>query len=112
MLAAIYRVAYQQRLGLTSSLRQRMDQEGLAASFAGMRPTLPPDALHRTSQTIEALGEDPPYPVVFAALYGDDAAEQLGYCPLGLPPRAGFEVALERVLAEQRDPLAVLSGKR
>jgi hypothetical protein len=45
---------------------------------------------------------------VFAALYGDDAADQLGYQPLGLPPRAGFGVALADELDRNRNPAAVL----
>jgi hypothetical protein len=41
-------------------------------------------------------------------MYGDAAAEQLGYPPLGLPARAGFEIALADALARRRDPLAAL----
>jgi len=77
MLAAIYRVAYQQRRGLVTSLEAMLDQE-----------------------------------TVFAAMYGDMAAEQLGYPPLGLPPRAGFEVALADALARRRDPIAALQPGR
>jgi hypothetical protein len=93
VLAAIYRVAYQQRFGLPATLRERLRQEGLAASFAEVRAALPPTDLQAAQKTIDALGDDPPYPQVFAALYGDAAAAELGYQPLGLPPRAGFEVA-------------------
>ena len=57
---------------------------------------------------IETLGKDPPYATVFAALYGDAAAEQLGYPVLGLPSRPGFEVALADALEVRRDPLAAL----
>jgi hypothetical protein len=104
VLAAIYRVAFQQRCGLPGSLGERMQQEGLAARFAGTAATLPSSELERARAIIAALGEDPPYPAVFAALYGDAAAEELGYRPLGLPPRAGFEVAV----AQAGDPLAAL----
>ena len=44
----------------------------------------------------------------FAALYGDEAAEQLGYQRLGLPPRAGFELALSDTLARGDDPTSAL----
>jgi hypothetical protein len=104
VLAAIYRVAYQQRFGLPSSLAERMSQEGLAARFAGMGPRLTGEALDRAREIIARLGPDPSYPAVFAALYGDAAAAELGYEPLGLPPRAGFEVAV----SEAGDPLAAL----
>lgn len=106
VLAAIYRVAFQQGFGLPSSLRQRLQQEGFAASFAGERI---PEGLDRAQGVIAALGDDPPYPQVFAALYGDEAAQELGYQPLGLPPRAGFGVA--RVQVASQDPVAALSAR-
>jgi hypothetical protein len=110
MLAAIYRVAYQQRRGLVTSLAAMLDQEGLAGAFAGARPTLTPAQLGAARAVINALGGDPPYPSVFAAMYGDAAAEELGHPKLGLPARAGFEVALADALEQRRDPLAALSS--
>jgi hypothetical protein len=110
VLSAIYRVAYQQRFGLPSSLRARLDQEGLAAVFAGVEPTLGEGELGRARAVIDALGDDPPYPKTFAALYGDAAAKQLGYQQLGLPPWAGFSVALARALEQARDPVQALLG--
>jgi hypothetical protein len=112
VLAAIYRVAYQQRFGLPSSLKSRLEQEGLAGVFAGAQPCLRPSELERARDVIHALGDDPPYPAVFAALHGDAAAEELGYQQLGLPPRAGFAMALADALAQARDPVApLLSGR-
>jgi hypothetical protein len=108
VLAAIYRVAYQQRLGLPVTLRDRLDQEGLAGAFAGVQPSLAGGELQRAREIIASLGDDPPYPTTFAALYGDAAAAELGYRPLGLPPRAGFEVAL---LLAANDPLQVLEAR-
>ncbi len=108
MLAAIFRVAYLQRRGLPRSLAAMLDQEGLAGVFATARPTLGPAQLNAARTIIIALGADPPYPSVFAAMYGDAAAEQLGYPPLGLPARAGFEVALADALEQRRDPVAGL----
>jgi hypothetical protein len=108
VLAAIYRVAYQQRFGLPSSLKSRLEQEGLAGVFAGAQPCLRPSELERARDVVHAMGDDPPYPAVFAALYGDAAAEELGYQQLGLPPRAGFGMALADALAQARDPVAPL----
>jgi hypothetical protein len=108
VLAAIYRVAYQQRRGLTTSLAAMLDQEGLAGVFADMQPTVPPAQLAHARPVIAALGANPPYPRVFAAMYGDAAAEQLGYPRLGLPARAGFDVALADAREQRRDPLAAL----
>jgi hypothetical protein len=56
----------------------------------------------------EIVNRDPDnalYPEIFACLYGDAAAEELGYLALGLPPRAGFEVALAQALEQRRDPI-------
>ena len=104
LLAAIYRVAYQQRFGLPSTLASMLEQERLAGVFAGATSSLSSDDLRRTRDVIRSLGDDPPYPATFAAMYGDAAAEELGYKPLGLPPRAGFEVGLDT----RQDPVKVL----
>jgi hypothetical protein len=108
VLGAIYRVVYQQRRGLPVRLRAMLDQEGLAGLFAGARPDLAPDELARARRVVAGVGDDPGYPTAFACLYGDEAAEQLGYRPLGLPPRAGFAVALADALDRQRDPVGAV----
>jgi hypothetical protein len=51
----------------------------LAAVFAGSAPRLSGTALADARAAIDRLGDDPPYPAVFAALYGDEAARELGY---------------------------------
>jgi hypothetical protein len=51
--AAIYRVAFQQRFGLPSSLQERMRQESLAAAFAGEHPT---EGLEHAGEVIASLG--------------------------------------------------------
>jgi hypothetical protein len=48
-------------------------------------------------------------PTCFAALFGDEAAAQLGHAPLGLPAFAGFDVALAD---ETEDPVAALTTAR
>jgi hypothetical protein len=106
VLAAIYRVAYQQRHGLPKTLRTMLDQEGLAGVFSGTTPTLGSDALAQARSIVNQDTDNALYPRIFAALYGDAAAEQLGYEALGLPPRAGFEVALADALEQRRDPVA------
>jgi hypothetical protein len=109
VLAAIYRVAYQQCRGLPATLRSMLEQEGLAGVFAGMRPGLDGEELLAARAIAGGRDHDAaPYPETFACLYGDTAAKQLGYRPLGLPPRAGFAVALADALEAGIDPLAVL----
>jgi hypothetical protein len=111
VLAAIYRVAYQQRRGLPATLPAMLDQEGLAGVFAGARPSLRDHALRAAREIIHPHLEPQAkatYPTAFACLYGDEAATELGYQPLGLPARAGFAVALADALDQQRDPVAAL----
>jgi hypothetical protein len=110
VLAAIYRVAYQQCHGLPTTLQAMLDQEGLAAVFADTRPALGPAELERVRRIIGPRIEGASYPTAFACLYGDEAAEQLGYPRLGLPPRAGFLMALADALDHGHDPLAALAG--
>jgi hypothetical protein len=108
VLGAIYRAAWLRRMGPAKTLRAKLAQEGLAAAFAGSRPTLPATDLDRARATIAPLLDAAPYPQQFAALYGDEAAVSVGYPPLGLAPRSGFQVALADALAAGRDPVAVL----
>jgi hypothetical protein len=113
VLAAIYRVAYQQQHGLPTSLESMLDQEGLAGIFAEARIGLPADVLDRAAAIIHSLeSTNAPYPRTFACMYGDEAAQQLGYEPLGLPARSGFEVALADALERQRDPIRALLVQR
>src|SRR5947209_15888563 len=50
----------------------------------------PYTTLFRSRTKLRSLDLDAaPYPTIFAALYGDAAATELGYTPLNLPPRAG-----------------------
>ena len=108
LLGAIYRVAYQQRRGLPTTLVDMLAQEGLAGVFAGAEPGLRGGELAAARAILNTLGDDPPYPTTFASLYGDEAATQLGYQPLGLPARAGFEVALADAVDRRLEPLAAL----
>src|SRR5258708_7873708 len=66
VLAAIYRVAYQLRRGVVSTLDQMIDQEGLAGVFAGVAPTLDALALARVRTALTAIDrETAPYPEIF-----------------------------------------------
>jgi len=109
LLGAIYRLAYQRRHGLPTTLRAMLTQEALAGAFAGDQPALGADELVRARDIITPY-LDAAYPKAFACLYGDVAAEELGYRSLGLPPRAGFILALADAIADHRDPLAALGA--
>ncbi|MGH2369340.1 MAG: hypothetical protein ACRDI2_14195 [Chloroflexota bacterium] len=111
LLRAMYRAAYQQRHGLPGTLGAMLAQEGLAAVFAGASPWLPPGELDAAREVMAPHLDAPAatsYPVVFACMYGDEAAESVGYARLGLPPRAGFGVALADALDRRQDPVAAL----
>jgi hypothetical protein len=108
VLAAIHRVVHQQRRGLPSSLRSMLRQEGLAAVFAGARADLPPDELSRARAVLARVGDHPGYPTAFAFMYGDTAAVELGYQPLGVVPCGGFAVALADALEDGADPVQAL----
>lgn len=43
-------------------------------------------------------------PLTIAAFFGDPAAHQLGYTPLGLSPRAGLALALYEGKQAQENP--------
>jgi hypothetical protein len=87
-----------------------LEQEGLAARFAGLRPTLPPRDLDQARAVIAPYLDRATYPQQFSALYGDEAAVSVGYAPLGLPLRAGLEVALADAIAAGRDPAAAFAS--
>ena len=101
----LYRAAYRLRRGTPTNLRELLLQEGHALSFAGSRPRLRafPNALDRYSEASDK-------PTVFAALFGDRAARELGYAPLGIASDAGFAVALAIAEASGRSPIEALSG--
>ncbi|HEX2326926.1 MAG TPA: hypothetical protein VHQ00_16120 [Chloroflexota bacterium] len=112
LLGDIYRAAYRRRHGPAPTLRAMLEQEGLAACFAGRRPVLPPETIERARAVIAPYLDEATYPQQFSALYGDEAAVSVGYAALGLPPRAGFEVALAAAAGAGRDPLGTLAAPR
>ena len=91
--AAIYRGIWIHQHGYGTNLGQMLAQEQFALSQAGYQPQLSSDELAYTAEVIQPLlkNEDPP--TLFAALYGDLAAERLGYPSLGLSQNAGFHFA-------------------
>jgi hypothetical protein len=108
--SALFRAAWLRRSGPPATFGEALDREGMIAAFAGEAPWLADAEVARARTVIAPLAADPdtPYTATFAALFGDAAAESHGYAPLGLPPRAGFAVALADALASGRDPVAAL----
>lgn len=95
VLRSIHRLAYIQQHGYAETLGQMLAQEGYAMAQAGATtPRIEADDLDYTRAILQPYLAERGEPIVIAALFGDPAAHQLGYNPLGLSPRAGFALAL------------------
>jgi hypothetical protein len=94
LLQCVYRVAYVQRHGAARTLGEMLAQERYAMRGAGSTtPTLDEDDLAYTSDVLREYMSATDRATIIAALFGDPAARDLGYRPLGLSPRAGLAVA-------------------
>jgi hypothetical protein len=100
----LFRAAYIQRHGYARTLGEMLAQESYAMSqtarqalrMAGSNsPTLDPDDLAYTREVLASYLDKIDLPTLIAALYGDAAAHQLGYPPLGLSPLAGLALTLD-----------------
>lgn len=95
VLLCIYRLAYIQDRGYAHTLSEMLQQEGYVMAQAGSTmPTLAADDLAYTAEVLQPYRAMSGEPITIAALFGDQAAHQLGYRPLGLSPRAGLALAL------------------
>lgn len=96
--AAIYRAAYIRQHGLPTTLRHMLVQEGLTLAFAGAHPVvLDHDELKYSREVIRPHLDTADFPVAFACLYGDTAANTVGYPSLGLSANAGYAVGYHSV---------------
>ncbi len=94
-LTAVYRAAHIQQHGFAVTLRELMAQEGFAMSMAGCSgPLVDEGELEYTRQVIAPHLDTKDYPLIMTSLFGDVAADSLGYVPLGLSECAGFALAL------------------
>lgn len=95
VLTSVFRAAQIAKRGPARTLREILVQEGNAMRMAGARnPALEPQTLLASRQILLRLLDRDDTPTLVAALFGDPAARELGYQPLGLRPRAGLAVAL------------------
>jgi hypothetical protein len=89
-----YRAAYVQRHGPVRTLGDMLAQESYAIRAAGsMTPGLEADDVAYTREVLAEYASCTDRATVIAALFGDGAARDLGYPPLGLSPRAGLALA-------------------
>ncbi len=97
VLSVIFRADQLAAHGCARTLREMLVQEGRVMALAGCTNlALAPAELARTREILtprlDASATD--LPAVIPCLFGDAAAESLGYTPLGLADRAGFALAL------------------
>ena len=92
---AIFRAAYIQQQGYGETLEDLIAQEAHVIAKAGVTwPQLDADDLDYTRAVLMDYQNRTDMPSLIAALYGDRAAHQLGYPPLGLSPDAGLALAV------------------
>jgi hypothetical protein len=95
VLTSIYRAEYLERHAAPRELYQMLEQEGYAMARAGCTtPAIDGDDLAYTRTVIAPHLYAQDRATVIACLYGDTAANALGYPPQGLSDRAGFALAL------------------
>jgi hypothetical protein len=91
--AAIFRAYHQKIKGFPLTLAETLRQEGAALNFAGEKISLPDLDVEISKSIIKQYLNTEDFTIIFAAMYGDAAAESVGYTPLGLKSMAGFAVA-------------------
>lgn len=109
VLLMAYRLAYWQLRERPKTLGEVMTQEGQAMRFADFSLTLPADDLDYSRHVLAPHRAATETSILMPALFGDAAARELGYQPLGLSPRAGLEVALAEARSQPQLPETVLS---
>ncbi|HTU69678.1 MAG TPA: hypothetical protein VMF11_05100 [Candidatus Baltobacteraceae bacterium] len=81
-LETLYRTVDERAHGPVRTLREILDREMRTQRFAGTTSRYEEPAYR---SKVEPYLDSRAAPIVFAALYGDAAAESLGYPPLGIP---------------------------
>lgn len=100
VLTSVYRAAHILRHGQALTLREMLAQEGSAMARAGcVRPKLEAEDLLRTRAAISAQLDARDRSAVMACLFGDPAANALGYAPKGIGSFAGLALALHEARA-------------
>ncbi len=104
--ATAYRELYRVVHGRPACVRDVLLQEGFALIFAGTEP-----AMRAMPYALDRYLEASDTPTVFGALFGDRAAAELGYPPLGLPPNAGFSVGVALAKQTGLTPIEALRAR-
>ncbi len=98
VLACIHRTAYAHRHGYPETLGDVLGQEAAVMAAIPERgalgAALDAEEAAYTAEALRPLSGASDAPTLIAALFGDEAARQLGHPPLGLSPRAGLALAI------------------
>lgn len=98
VLESACRAAFAVQHGDPKTLREMIVQEGTVATFAKRTLEFDREELEYSRAVIAPHLDSTNQPTVIACLYGDEAAKELGYPPLGLSKNAGFQIALADAL--------------
>jgi hypothetical protein len=89
------RVAYMQRHGPATTLREMLIQEGEVMTFAGCtEPALDEEDIAYTREVLVPYLEETDWRACMECLFGDEPGKTLGFTPRGLSPWAGLALAL------------------
>ena len=102
--AQVAREVWRARHGVPGRVVEAAAQEGLALSMAGMVGRLSSVA----AAALEVLGGDTTLSSMVAFLYGDPAAEAMGFSPVGLGERVGERHAVALASPPLSHPLGTL----
>ncbi len=86
----IYRTFWQSRNGFPNTLATMIEQEAEVLKFSEQKFEFIPSEIKEINMVIKKNLNSKNYAVNFSAMYGDKAAESVGYEKLGLPDYAGF----------------------
>jgi hypothetical protein len=103
---AIFRTAWLWRHGLPATLGQMLRQEGMVARFAGRALENGTDRI--VAALVQKNIDSSHYPTIMGCLYGDEAAESLGYAPVGMTPNGGLQYAASDEFLGGDDPVDAL----
>jgi hypothetical protein len=117
-LATLYRYAWFHMQGVPKTLKAIMQMNGFAGKFAASPSPvltgggLDADDLAYTREVIQPHLASTDFTITFACLFGDAAARECGYEPMGLSARAGFALALDDAMNSTVSPEEALRSEK
>lgn len=104
--AEAVRVMWHAQHGVADTLNRVLACEGLAYALAGLVGDLgtyatqvSPEETVAVLEAFEVLGDSTKASEIAGVIYGDEAAKEMGWTPLGIPQYAGYRWAITRAQA-------------